>query len=111
MFLKTEKVKMQIVQSSIIFDNNTPFMVYTLKSTDGRFYIKTMPEPTKEYAGEWIKDGVVGKYTHYSSFDGHLMTSYVDCTITYTKFKKKIKSALVDGVDILGERWDTILEV
>lgn len=39
-----------------------------------------------------------------SGFDGSLITSYVDCTITYTCFRKRIKSVLVDGQEVYKEK-------
>lgn len=105
MFTKTKKVKMLIFNSSLIFDNNQPYKVYTLKSADDRFCFKTNPEPTKKYLGVYQdKRGVVGKYANFSGFDGSLITSYVDCTITYTRFRKRIKSVLVDGQEVYKEK-------
>ena len=59
---------MLIFNSSLIFDNNQPYKVYTLKSADDRFCFYTNQEPSKKYLGVYQK-GVVGKYANFSGFD------------------------------------------
>lgn len=108
MFLKTEKVKMLIFNSNLIFDNNQPYKVYTLKSADDRFCFKTNPEPTKRYLGVYQDKGVVGKYANFSGFDGSLITSYVDCTLTYGILSGKIKSVLVDNQEVFNLNFSKI---
>lgn len=102
-FRQSERVKFQITARKLIYDNNKPFMVYSLASLDGRFHFNSIPEPAKKYMGVWVKDGVVGKYANYSDFDGHLLTSYVDVIATYSVFGKRLISALIDNIEIFNK--------
>lgn len=102
-FRKFERLKFQITARKLIYDNNKPFMVYSLASLDGKFRFNSIPEPAKKYLGAWVEDGVVGKYANYSDFDGHLLTSYVDVSITYSTFSKRLESALIDDVEVFDK--------
>lgn len=104
MFYKKVNIKMLIESSRLIYDNNIPFKVYTLKSEDDKFYFKSIPEPTKLYLGIYRDEGTVGKYTNFSDFDGHLLPSYVDCMVTYNILTKRILSAKIDNIEVYKVR-------
>lgn len=72
---------------------------YILNSKDGRFHFK-VAEPTELYLGSWKEDGIVGKYVNHTDNDGLTITSYVDCIIIHTMFRKRIISAKVEGKEI-----------
>lgn len=99
MFTKTKKVKMLIVERQLLYLNDKYFRVYILNSKDGRFHFK-VAELTELYLGSWKEDGIVGKYVNHTDNDGLTITSYVDCIITYTMFRKRIISAKVEGKEI-----------
>lgn len=99
MFTKTKKVKMLIAERQLLYLKDKYFRVYILNSKDGRFHFK-VAEPTELYLGSWKEDGIVGKYVNHTDNDGLTITSYVDCIITYTRFRKRIISAKVEDKEI-----------
>ena len=99
MFTKTKKVKMLIAERQLLYSNDKYFRVYILNSKDGRFHFK-VAEPTELYLGSWKEVGIVGKYVNHTDNDGLTITSYVDCIITHTMFRKRIISAKVEGKEI-----------
>ena len=90
---------MLIAERQLLYLNDKYFRVYTLNSKDGRFHFK-VAEPTELYLGSWKEDGIVGKYVNHTDNDGLTITSYVDCIITHTMFRKRIISAKVEGKEI-----------
>lgn len=100
MFLKTEKMLMEIKKATLVYRKGNPAVEYLLESRDGKIQFKTIPEPAKYSEGIWRGKGVVSKYACYGDFSKNLMTSYTDCIVTYTRFKKRVKSVLVDNQEV-----------
>ena len=90
---------MLIAESQLLYLNDKYLRVYILNSKDGRFHFK-VAELTGLYLGSWKEDGIVSKYVNHTDNDGLTITSYVDCIITYTMFRKGIISAKVEGKEI-----------